>query len=89
MFRRKLSFFGHKMRRSCLEKDIILGMVEGKKRRGRPARVWMDDITIYSYWAAQRQQLFRRHRIVQDGGISIVSTTYTCPSGDYVTEWMK
>ena len=39
MFKRKLSFFGHKMRRSCLEKDIILGMVEGERRRGRPARV--------------------------------------------------
>ena len=47
MFKRKLSSFGHKIRRSCLEKDIILGMVEGKRRLGRRARVWVDDITYY------------------------------------------
>ena len=39
MLKRKLSFFGHKIHRSCLQKDIILAVVEGKRRWGRPARV--------------------------------------------------
>ena len=33
------------MRRSCVKKNIILGMVEGKRRRGRPARAWANEIT--------------------------------------------
>ena len=51
MFQRKLPFFGLKMRRSCLNKDIILAMVQGKRPPTlqlvcpRPARVWVDDIT--------------------------------------------
>ncbi|XP_053117089.1 uncharacterized protein LOC128329604 isoform X3 [Hemicordylus capensis] len=48
MTRLKLSYFGHIMQRpSSLEKSIIfilLGKVEGKRRRGRPAAWWMDPI---------------------------------------------
>ena len=40
---RKLGYFGHIMRHPCLEKNIVKGMVEGK-RRGRPAARWLDDI---------------------------------------------
>jgi hypothetical protein len=42
---RKLSYFGHIMRKeNCLEKDIITGGTEGKRRRGRPRRMWIDDV---------------------------------------------
>ncbi len=41
---RKMRFFGHVMRHDCLEKLLIQGKVEGKWRRGRPLKGWMDDI---------------------------------------------
>ncbi len=41
---RKMRFFGHFMRHDCLEKLLIQGKVEGKRRRGRPPKGWMDDI---------------------------------------------
>ena len=44
MMERKLKFFGHVMRHESFEKGIIQGMVEAKRKRGRPPREWMDDI---------------------------------------------
>ncbi len=41
---RKMRFFGHVMCHDCLEKLLIQGKVEGKQRRGRPLKGWMDDI---------------------------------------------
>jgi hypothetical protein len=45
MTKRKLLLFGHLMRRSgSLEKVLIQGKVEGKRRRGRPATPWFQTI---------------------------------------------
>ena len=42
----KLQYFGHLMRRTdSLEKTLILGKIEGKKRRGRQKMRWLDSIT--------------------------------------------
>ena len=42
----KLQYFGHLMRRAnSLGKTLMLGMIEGKKRRGRQRMRWLDDIT--------------------------------------------
>ncbi|XP_072020234.1 uncharacterized protein [Amphiura filiformis] len=41
---RKLSYFGHITRHHCLQKTIVQGMVEGKRKRGRPAASWLNDI---------------------------------------------
>ena len=41
---RKLSYFGHITRHQCLQKTIMQGMVEGKRKRGRPPASWLDDI---------------------------------------------
>ena len=41
---RKLSYFGHITRHQCLQKNIMQGMVEGKRKRGRPPASWLDDI---------------------------------------------
>jgi hypothetical protein len=42
--RQKLSYFGHVVRSDTLEKNIMLGMGEGKRSRGRPKMRWMDEI---------------------------------------------
>ena len=42
----KLQYFGHLMRRvDSFEKTLILGKIEGRRRRGRQRRRWLDGIT--------------------------------------------
>ena len=46
MLKEKLQYFGHLMRRvNSLEKTLMLGKIEGRKRRGRQRMRWLDDIT--------------------------------------------
>ena len=42
----ELQYFGHLMRRvDSLEKTLILGKIEGRRRRGRQTMRWLDGIT--------------------------------------------
>ena len=42
----KLQYFGHLMQRTdSLEKTLILGKIEGRRRRGRQRMRWLDGIT--------------------------------------------
>ena len=42
----KLQYFGHLMRRDdSFEKTLMLGKIEGRKRRGRKRMRWLDGIT--------------------------------------------
>ena len=42
----KLQYFGHLMRRAdSLEKTLMLGRTEGRRRRGRQRMRWLDGIT--------------------------------------------
>ena len=46
MLKLKLKDFGHLMRRvDSLEKTLMLGGIEGRRRRGRPRMRWLDGIT--------------------------------------------
>ena len=46
MLRLKLQYFGHLMRRAdSLEKTLMLGKTEGRRRRGRQRIRWLDGIT--------------------------------------------
>ena len=46
MLKLKLQYFGHLMRRAnSLEKTLMLGKIEGRRRRGRPRMRWLDGIT--------------------------------------------
>ena len=46
MLKLKLQYFGHLMRRAdSFEKILMLGKIEGKRRRGRQRRRWLDGIT--------------------------------------------
>ena len=46
MMKLKLQSFGHLMRRTdSLEKTLMLGKIEGRKRRGRQRMRWLDGIT--------------------------------------------
>ena len=46
MLKFKLQYFGHLMRRAdSLEKTLMLGKIEGRRRRGRQRMRWLDGIT--------------------------------------------
>ena len=46
MLKLKLQYFGHLMRRAdSLEKTLMLGKIEGWRRRGRQRKRWLDGIT--------------------------------------------
>ena len=46
MLKLKLQYFGHLLRRTdSLEKNWMLGKIEGRRRRGQQGMKWLDDIT--------------------------------------------
>ena len=54
ILKQQLQYFGHLMRRAdSFEKTLILGKIEGKRRRGRQRMRWLDGIT---YSMDQRRQ---------------------------------
>ena len=46
MLKLKLQYFGHLMQRTdSFEKTLMLGKIEGRRRRGRQRMRWLDGIT--------------------------------------------
>ena len=46
MLKLKLQYFGHLMRRTdSLEKTLMLGKIEGRRRKGRQRMRWLDGVT--------------------------------------------
>ena len=46
MFKMKLQYFGHLMQRAeSFEKTLMLGKIEGRRKRGRQRMRWLDGIT--------------------------------------------
>ena len=46
MLKLKLQYFGHLIRRAdSLEKTLMLGKIEGRRRRGQQRMRWLDGIT--------------------------------------------
>ena len=57
MLKLKLRYFGHLMQRAdSLQKTLILGKIEGERRRGRQKMKWLDsimdskDINLSKFW---------------------------------------
>ena len=46
MLKLKLQYFGHLMQRAdSFEKTLMLGKIEGRRRKGQPRMRWLDGIT--------------------------------------------
>ena len=60
MLKLKLPYFGHLMRRThSSEKTLMLGKIEGRRRRGRQRMRWLDGITDMS-WSKLRELVMDR-----------------------------
>ena len=64
MLKLKLQYFGHLMQRAdSLEKTLMLGKTEGKRRRGWQRMSWLDSITD-----SMDMNLSKLQEIVEDRG---------------------
>ena len=62
MLKLKLQYFGHLMRRAnSLEKTLMLGKIEGRRRRGQQRMRWLDGITY-----SKDMNLSKRQELVMD-----------------------
>ena len=63
MLKLKLQDFGHLMQRTdSLENIPMLGKIEGGRRRGRPRKRWLDDITDSKDVSLGKLQVFLMDR---------------------------
>ena len=88
MLKLKLQYFGHLMWRvDSLEKKLILGKTEGRRRRGRQKRRWLDGITNLWIWVwTYSRRQWRTFKTGMLHAVHGVTKSHTQLS-DWTTTW--
>ena len=81
MLKLKLQYFGHLMRRAdSLEKLLMLGKIEGRKRRGRQRIRWLDGIIDSVDMSLSKLQETVNNREVWHAAVYGITKSWTRPS---------